>query len=257
MSKSKTVVFVHGLFVNANSWSEWKVFFEAKGYTCHTPHNPYHEGNPATLRANIPAGLPTLGFEEAVMNIVALIDKLPEKPIVIGHSLAGLVIQKLVELGKATAGVSIDGAPPKNVMPGLTTVFAVTPVVNPFAGNSPYMGTREWYHKRFFNTMTRADSDKAYDQIACPESRKIARETLLKPFANVDHSKPHAPLLFIGGESDTIFPAAFTKRNAAAYKDKNSITDFKSFPGRSHFLCGQEGWQEIAEYVSEWVGKNG
>jgi hypothetical protein len=50
IAKSKTIVFIHGLFVNPTSWNEWKNYFEAWGYKCYTPANPYHEGNPGDLR---------------------------------------------------------------------------------------------------------------------------------------------------------------------------------------------------------------
>jgi hypothetical protein len=42
-----------------------------------------------------------------------LIQTLPEKPLIIGHSMAGMATLKLVEMGKAAAGVSIDGRHPK------------------------------------------------------------------------------------------------------------------------------------------------
>ncbi|MES2690960.1 MAG: alpha/beta fold hydrolase, partial [Bacteroidota bacterium] len=109
MKNSKTIVLIHGLFVNNTSWAEWKTYFEKQGYTVHTPANPYHEGNPADLRSTIHPKLNAVSFEDVVMNIVKLIDTLPEKPIVIGHSLAGLVVQKLIEMDKAVAGISIDG----------------------------------------------------------------------------------------------------------------------------------------------------
>lgn len=116
-AKSNTIVFVHGLFVNNTSWAAWKTYFEEKGYTVYTPANPGHEGNPTALRNNIHPALTASSFEDVVMNVVKLIDTLPEKPIVVGHSLAGLVVQKLIEMDKAVAGISIDGAPPKNVLP--------------------------------------------------------------------------------------------------------------------------------------------
>jgi len=71
---SKTIVFVHGLFVNPASWSKWKIYFESKGYTCYIPANPCHEGNPADLRASINPNLSKIGFEDVVNNIVKLID---------------------------------------------------------------------------------------------------------------------------------------------------------------------------------------
>lgn len=254
MTHSKTIVFIHGLFVNNTSWTEWKSYFEAQGYTCYAPANPYHEGSPADLRANINPELNNVGFEDVVMNIVKFIDTLPEKPIVIGHSLAGLVVQKLIEMDKAVAGISIDGAPPKNIFAPFQTIKTVFPVVN-FFRSSPYMGSKEWYHYAFFNNMTREESDKEFEKIAVPESRTIAWDTLLKSFANVNLKKPHNPLLFIGGENDNIFPANFTKKIAGSYKDANSITDFKAFANRSHYICGEKGWQEVADYVLSWLAK--
>ncbi|ULT42031.1 alpha/beta fold hydrolase [Niabella defluvii] len=147
-----------------------------------------------------------------VNNIAHLIDGLPEKPIVIGHSLAGLVVQKLVEMDKAIAGVSIDGAPPKNVWAPWATIKAVWPVVNPFKGNSAFTGSKEWYHRHFFNNYNKSDSDQLYEIVAVPESRKIARDTLLTSFAKVDFSKPHAPLLFIGAVKTLFFHHPLPKK---------------------------------------------
>ena len=55
--KSKTIVFIHGLFMNNQIWDDWKTLFEEEGYTCYAPAHPMHEGNPAALRANPPQGL--------------------------------------------------------------------------------------------------------------------------------------------------------------------------------------------------------
>jgi len=70
------------------------------------------------------------------MKFSKFIDSLPEKPIVIGHSLGGLIVQKLVEMNKVVAGISIDGGTPKNVLPTLRTVRSMFPIINPFKGKS-------------------------------------------------------------------------------------------------------------------------
>ncbi|MBB6331854.1 pimeloyl-ACP methyl ester carboxylesterase [Chryseobacterium sediminis] len=254
--KTKTIVLIHGLFVNNTSWKEWKTYFETQGYTVHTPSNPGHEGDPVNLKNNIPQELRHVSFDDTVDNLVKLIDSLPEKPIVIGHSFGGLMVQKLIDMGKAAAGVSIDGAPPKNVMAPFSTVKIVWPVVNFFKGNSPFLGTKEWYHKAFFNNYSKEESDKLYERVAAPESRKLARDPLFKASAKLDLKKPHQPLLFIAGSNDKIFPAAFSKKIAGAYKDSGSIVDFKEFAGRSHFICGEKNWEEVAEYVLGWIQKN-
>ena len=113
MSKSKTIILVHGNFVNNKTWSEWRRRYEQRGYTVYTPANPGHEGEPAKLRTNIHPDLIKTGFIDVVNNLVRLIDSLSEKPLVIGHSMAGMAALKLLELDKASAAVSIDGAPPK------------------------------------------------------------------------------------------------------------------------------------------------
>lgn len=253
MSKSKTIVFTHGLFVNPKSWENWKTYFESNGYTCYNPANPHHEGNPSDLRENISTNLSNVGFEDVVMNVANFIDTLTEKPIVIGHSLGGLTVMKLIELGKAAAGISIDGAAPKNILPPFQTVKTMFPVINFLKGNSVFQTNKEWFHQAFCNTLTKAESNKVFEEIAVPESRNIPRHTLYKSFAKIDFTKPHQPLLFIGGEKDNIIPPALTKKIATSYKDNNSITNYKIFERRSHYICGQDGWQDVADYTLDWL----
>lgn len=113
---TKTIVFIHGLFVNPKSWVNWKVFFENKGFTCFAPANPYHEGEPSFLMKNIDPNLARVDFEDVINNLIHFIDGLPERPILIGHSLAGLAVQKLISLDKGVVGICIDGAPPVGII---------------------------------------------------------------------------------------------------------------------------------------------
>jgi pimeloyl-ACP methyl ester carboxylesterase len=252
MAKSKTIVLVHGMFVNDRSWSEWKTYLEQKGYTVYAPANPGHDGDPAVLRENIHPNLIETGFVDVVMNIAALIDTLPEKPLVIGHSMAGLAVQKLIDLDKADAAVSINGAPPKNVFPPFSTVKIVWPAVNFFSTKGYFLGSRDWYNRAFFNTLSEPEQSKAYDLVAVPESRKIGLETLLKSFSNADFKKPHQPILFIGGGKDNIFPPELTRKIASKYKDAGSKVDLKIYEQKSHFICGEKGWEEVADYILDW-----
>ena len=241
MTKTKTIILIHGNFVNNHSWAGWKRHLEQKGYTVYTPANPGHDGNPAELRANIPPELIKTGFIDVVNNIVKLIDSLPEKPLIIGHSMAGMAVLKLIELGKAVAGVSIDGAPPKNVFPPFSTVKVVLPAFGFLSGRGYFMGSRGWYNKAFFNTLPETEKANAFEAYAVPESHKVSRQLVLNSYSNIDFKKSHAPLLFIGGTRDAIFPHILTKTIAGKYKDPNSRVDLKIYEGKSHFLCGEPG----------------
>lgn len=254
--QTKTIVFIHGLFQNPNGWNEWKKYFEAQGYTCHTPAYPYHEGNPAELRKNKNSALATLTFGQVIDSLVAFIDKLPEKPILIGHSMGGLAVQKLISMNKGVGGVCIDAAPPKGIFSFKWSFLkANLPTVSPLKGNSICLPSVKWFHYAFCNTMTMEQTTIEYNKFVVPESRNIPRSST-KRDGYIDFKKPHAPLLFIAGEKDNIIPASLNKKNFDAYKDANSKREFKEFAGRTHYICGQENWQEVADYILTWAKKN-
>ena len=252
MEKSKTIVLIHGNFVNDLTWRGWKTRYEQKGYTVHTPANPGHDGTPSELRKNVHPDLTKTGFIDVVDNIARLIDGLPEKPLIIGHSMAGMAVLKLVELGKAAAAVSIDGAPPKNVFPPFQTLKTVLPAFGFFSFRRFFMGSRKWYDYAFFNTTPDAEKAATFDAYAVPESYKVSRQLVLNSYSNIDFKKAHVPILFIGGGKDNIFPPALTKTIAHKYSDANSRVDLKIFEDKSHFICGEKGWETVADYILDW-----
>lgn len=250
---SKSIVLIHGLFQNPQSWLEWKLYFESKGYHVYTPAYPYHEGDPASLRKNINPALGKLTLQQVTESLADFISRLPEKPILIGHSMGGLLVQKLVNMNKGAAGVCIDAAPPKGIFSFKWSFLSCNlPTINPFRGNAVCLPSVKWFHKAFCNTMTMEQTQKAYDAFVVPESRNIPRKSIGKQ-GKVDFKKPHVPLLFIAGEKDNIIPASLNRKNFKAYKDKNSPIALKEFAGRTHYICGQENWQEVAEYIAVWL----
>ena len=253
--KSKTIVLIHGNFVNDLSWSAWKKYYEQKGYTVHSPANPGHEGLPSELRKNVHPDLVKTGFIDVVNNIARLIDSLPGKPLIIGHSMAGMVVMKLMEMNKAAAGVSIDGAPPKNVFPPFQTLKTVLPAFGFFSFKKYFMGSRKWYDNAFFNTLPGSEKEKGFEKFAVPESFKVSRQLVLNSYSAINFKKPHEPILFIGGGSDNIFPPNLTQTIAGKYKDGNSRVDLKIFDGKSHFICGEPGWENVADYILDWYEK--
>ena len=112
------------------------------------------------------------------------------------------------------------------------------------------MGSRKWYSNAFFNTIP--GTEKAFEKFAVPESYKVSRQLVLNSFANIDFKKPHAPILFVGGGSDHIFPPSLTQTIAGRYKDANSRVDVKIFDGKSHFICGEPGWEKVADHILGW-----
>lgn len=251
--QSKTIVFIHGLFLNNQSWVDWKTFFEEKGYTTYAPAYPGHDGNPWELRSNAPEYLGDVTFSDVVNHFEKFIQTLPEKPIIIGHSMGALIAQKLVEMELAEAAVAISSAPPKGVITlKFSFVRSNLSLLNPFKGNAVHSPTKKWFHYAFTNTLAREESDSIFNKFVVSESRNIPRETLKKA-AKIDFKKPHVPMLFISGKEDHIIPASLNRKNFRKYKNEKSIREYKFFEGRDHFIIGEDGWVEVANYIYGWI----
>ncbi len=252
----KTIVFIHGMFQNPKSWNKWISYFEAKGYKCLAPAWPYHEGEPAELRKNIPQGLGDLRLQTIIDQYETLIKGLPAKPIVIGHSVGGLIVQVLLNKGLIEQGVAISSVAPNDMLTlNIDFLKNAMSIANPLKGDEPYLMTAEGFHASFANTISQEESDRAYADFATHDSRNVFRDCMKKA-GHVDLNKPHAPLLFIAGSQDQIVPPELNAKNADAYTDEKSTTEIKEFSGRGHYICGQPDWEEVADYVSDWIEDN-
>src|SRR2546430_2667208 len=112
----KTILFIHGMFLNPKSWEHWTAYFEQWDYHCISPAWPFHEGEPSALRRHIPAGLGALSLTTVVDEFARIAASQPEPPIVIGHSMGGLVAQILETRGLAEAAVCISSVAPNAML---------------------------------------------------------------------------------------------------------------------------------------------
>jgi hypothetical protein len=48
-------------------------------------------------------------------------------------------------------------------------------------------------------------------------------------------------------------PPAVNESNVKHYRHTKATTDYKEFPGRSHYTVGQDGWEEVADYALAWA----
>lgn len=255
--KTKTIVFVHGMYMNSLCWKQWVDYYENKGYKCLAPDWPGRDQPVDLLRKNHPdPHLSQLRLSGVLEHFADVIQKLDEKPVLIGHSMGGLAVQLLLQKDLAAAGVAIDSAPPMGVFTARWSFLKSNwPHITPFVSqDSPIEMTFDRFQYTFVNTLPLAVQRAAYNTYVVPESRRVPRESLT---ARVDFKKPHPPLLLIAGSADNIIPASLNKSNHARYKLSPSETDFKEFAGRTHFIIGQDGWEEVAGFVLTWLNEKG
>ena len=257
---SKSIVFITGAFVTHHGWDQWQSYFGSKGYRTSAPPWPFKEDEPQELRMKHPLGNPglsSLTLAELIDSYIDAVKSMPEKPIAIGHSLGGMIAQIILNRGLVEAAVAIHPAPPLGIVPyefsflrgGGKALGLFTSV------KKTYLMSFSDFQYAFVNGMPLEEQKIAYEQNAIPESKTVTRGGLTKQAA-VDWSKSHGPLLITSGSEDTIIPASMNLRNFKKYPQTNgSITDYKEFPGRNHYVLGQSTWKEDADYILDWIAR--
>jgi pimeloyl-ACP methyl ester carboxylesterase len=256
--QSRTVVFITGAFVTHLGWNAWKEYFESKGYKTLAPPWPYKDGPPDFLRDRQPydTDLASLTLDELVVHYIRIVKSLPEKPVVIGHSLGGLITQIIVNRGLAAAGVAIHSVPPLGVFPyEFSFLRAGWKALGIFTSlRSTYlMSLKDWQYA-FVNGLPLAEQIDSYEKNTIPESKRVARGGLTRA-AKVNFALPHVPLLLTSGDKDNIIPAHLNLRNFKKYPQNGSLTEYKEFKGRNHFVLGLSTWKEDADFILEWLAK--
>src|SRR5260221_4791985 len=108
----KCALLIHGMWGTSDVWRHWSAFLEGRGWTVLGLVLRHHEAPP--LKAA--PGLGTTGLDDYAGDLETLLRGLPEKPVIVGHSMGGLIALKLCAHGLARAGVLLTPAPPSSVL---------------------------------------------------------------------------------------------------------------------------------------------
>jgi pimeloyl-ACP methyl ester carboxylesterase len=261
MATPRTVVLIHGLFMSALSWEKWVERYTNKGYKVIAKSWPGMD-DIAALR-NDPSRVEQLGIAEIVDHYDGIIRQLDEAPVIIGHSFGGAFTEILLDRGLGAAGVAIDAAAVRGILNlPFTQLKSGFPVLkSPANAHKAVSLTPDEFHYAFTNTLSDADSKAAYERYAVPGPGRVLFQGA---FANlnphtpdkVDFKRDRAPLLLIAGGADHLVPAVIDKSAANHYAKSGAVTEYKLFPGRSHWTIAEPGWEEVADYALDWAAKN-
>ena len=263
-SGRQPVVFVHGLWLLAESWDAWKQLFEEKGYSAVAVDWPHDELDFAAAHANRDslAGTSVADVADHVAEVIATLDR---KPIVIGHSFGGLLVQMIAGRGLAVGTVAIDPAPSRGVLPlPFSALKASFPVLgNPLNRGRTVTLTFDQFRYGFANAVPEEEARRLYDTMHTPApGRPLFQAATANLFpwtvAKADKRNPErGPMLVITGEKDNIVPFALAN---AAYKGqrKNSgVTEIVEIPGVGHSLVIDSHWHQVADAALEFLGRQG
>jgi pimeloyl-ACP methyl ester carboxylesterase len=243
-----TVVMTHGAFCGGWAFEAFRAPFEAVGWTVLAPDLPGHaEDDPR----NAVAGLSMGDYATALAEFCAA---LPEPPVLLGHSMGGLVTQMAARRVGARALVLLAPSAPWGVtgssIEEAVTAFGVH-LADPF-WMSAVEPDRSLMRSHSLDRAPRAVREAVLARLR-PESGRAVREVLnwwLDPFMTTSLGAGALPMpsLCVVGERDVVHPAATVRQTAGRIG-----AAFLPMAGMSHWLIGESGWEAVAEACLAWL----
>jgi non-heme chloroperoxidase len=248
-----TVVLIHGMWMTPRSWDAWIDHYRDRDHHAIAPGWPGVTDPEQTRRD--PSALEGLRLTQIVDHYEQLIRGLDPPPIIIGHSFGGLTAQLLLDRGLGAAGVAVGTAPPKGilVLPPSTLRAGFPALKNPFNRNGLCPISRKQFRWRFTNTLSQQESDAIYDEQYIPGTNRPFFDALGSAAAVDSGRAKRAPLLLIAGSEDHISPVSLNRSILKLQAKASSATELKEYAGRTHFMAGMDGWEEIADDALNWA----
>jgi len=255
---SKTILLIHGAWLTPASWDLIKPRYEEKGFTVVAPAWPFMDRPIEELRASPDKQLKKLSVKMIVDHYEAAVRGLAESPIIIGHSFGGLVAQLLLDRGLGVCGVALDPALIAGVLPTPTMLGSALPVfLAPFGWGRVLTMSYDSFARTFAQTLPEAERRMAFDRYIVPAPGRIYYHDALGIGVSIRKGNPdRPPLLMIAGEKDKTVDKSAVKAVFRIQKKSPSLTEYKAFSGRSHFLMHEKGWEEVADFALKWAVAN-
>lgn len=263
-SRAHPVVFVHGLWLHAQSWNPWIECFAQQGYQASAAAWPGDASTTEETRSK-PAALAGYGVADIADHIARQIQALDRQPILIGHSFGGLIVQNLLARELAVAAIAIDPAPIRGVkeLPWAALRSALPVLANPLNFRRAVSLTEAQFRYGFANAVSQEEAHALYQRYAMPAPARPlfqAATAMFTPRAEtavrVDNHH-RGPLLLIAGGKDHTVPPVLVHSAARCYRNSRAVTELHEFPNRGHSLVIDSGWNEVAQTCLGWLTSQG
>jgi pimeloyl-ACP methyl ester carboxylesterase len=230
----ETIVFVHGMSHGAWCWEAYFIpYFEKLGYTCIAINLPGHEQKGSTKPISYSLNTYVRTLKQVVAN-------LQEAPIIIGHSMGGMIVQRFLQTGTCKKAILMSSVPPSGVFWASLRVILKYPASIPFLFQRNLLGVFTKYPDLMFNDPHVAQQ---FAPKMCAESF-YAYLGLLIPLRN----RTETPLLVIGGTKDALITQNEFQQTANYYQ-----APLKLIEGGSHDLMLDPDFTKTADTIQQWL----
>ncbi|HEY9226009.1 MAG TPA: alpha/beta hydrolase [Gemmatimonadaceae bacterium] len=236
----RPVLFVHGYFVDGTIWNDWLEFFAARGVDAYAVNLSGRSGSRPQ------ADLGRLSIDDFV-NDAATVASRVGAAAVVGHSMGGLIAQRLAERGAVDAAVLVAPAPPRGITvlsPRLA--MAQLKYLPAILRSRPVYPGREDLRALVLNRVP-AHQQEALLENMLPDSGRAGRDMSITGVP-VDRHRVRCPLLVIGAEDDQFIPHHIVSRIAERYHAPLITVEH-----HGHMVIVEPNWQQVAETVERWI----
>ncbi len=244
------VLFVHGAFCGGWCFEGWVRHFRDAGFEAISPDLPEHGDGPAASGDRLRG----VGLADYLNALQGHIDAMADKPVIIGHSMGGLLAQLLAARGQARAIALLASAPPAGIAPQTESECLAAQGLMA-AGPFWDMVLTADYDMAVSNSLTHVPeaARRALFGRFCRESGQALFETMFWMFdargtSRIAPGAVSCPVLVINGDGDGLTSMATAERIAARYH-----AEAEEARGFGHFLISEPGWEGLAARLLRWV----
>ncbi|MBO9714268.1 alpha/beta fold hydrolase [Sphingomonas sp.] len=252
---SQTIVLIHGAWVTPASWDRFAGRLRAAGHVVHTPSWPLIEGlDAAAINASVPQGFGALGVGRIVDHLATFVASLPEPPILVGHSVGGLLTQLLLDRGLGVAAAVLNPVPIGGIVPGPRALQAIAPIVlRPRGWARPYAFSRRRFAALYATGAPEALIDEAMARYVIPAPGKVFHQAALWLGTRIGPRRRTQPLLITGSDRDLLVTPYLSRAAYRIQRRAPAPTEFAMLPGQSHLLIAEPGWERVVDLVLGWI----
>jgi pimeloyl-ACP methyl ester carboxylesterase len=240
------LLFVHGAFTAAWCWAEhFLPFFAEHGFTSHALSLRGHGMSDGRQQ------LDWHSVNDYVDDVAETVTGLGAAPVLIGHSMGGLVVQKYLERASVPAAVLMASVPPQGLLSASLQLAIQTPDVFRdmnaiFAGGG---ASADRLRQVLFAQPIGPDALQRYYRMMQPESQRALWDMAFFDLPQRWRMQL-PPLLVLGAELDALIPARFAEATANYYG-----TEAEIFPRMGHGMMLEAGWEMVAVRIANWIGE--
>lgn len=234
------ILFIHGAFTRAERWRPWLRYFADAGYEYGAPSLPGHDPPD-------PARLARLTFQDYLVAVAEVSRSFDRPPVVIGHSMGGLIAQHVAANSECAGLVLVSSTPPWRTGTTRRAVPYTLNYVIPVLTGRPIRANPRAALDLVLHDLS-PEEQRDLIPIFAYESGKAYR-TMVFGGAPMRAGAVRCPVLVVSGGADRLLSPAVGARLARFYNAEHLI-----FPGRGHSLVAGSLIGTVAASVREWIG---